>query len=111
MPSQFELHSELAAEHARVSINGELDLATVPSLREETQVLLRRGATRIVLELSELTFVDSSGLSLLIELHHRSTKEGWTLLLTRPSDKAFSVFKITGADASLPFVQDEQDSQ
>ncbi len=111
MPSQFELQSELAAGRATVRVNGELDLATVPTLRGETQALLQQGASRIVLELSELTFIDSSGLSLLIELHNRSTEEGWTLQLTRPSQKAFSVFKITGADTSLPFIQGERGSE
>jgi anti-sigma B factor antagonist len=110
MPSNFELDSERNAERARVSVNGELDLATVPTLRQETHALLQQGASLIVLELSGLSFIDSSGLSLLIELHNRSTEEGWTLLLTRPSEKAFSVFRITGADTSLPFVDDEQAS-
>lgn len=106
LPSQFEINSELTPNGARMSVNGELDLATVPALRQEAQALLKQGAPRILLELSKLTFVDSSGLSLLIELNNRSVAEGWTLRLTRPPDKAFSVFKITGADANLPFIED-----
>jgi len=89
-----------------MSVSGELDLATVPRLRQETQGLLQQGASRVLLELGNLTFIDSSGLSLLIELNNRSLHEGWTLHLSRPPAKAFAVFTITGADTNLPFVDD-----
>ncbi len=105
-PPQFEIHSELSQGTARLSVSGELDLATVPLLMTEAQLALDRAARHLILDLSRLTFVDSSGLSLLIALNRRATAEGWTLSLTRPPGKAFSVFSLTGADVNLPFVAD-----
>lgn len=110
MPSQFEIQSELTDQGATVSISGELDLATVPRLRQEIQTTLKQGTSQIVLELSNLTFIDSSGLGLLIELNNRSLNEDWELRLTRPPARAFSVFSITGVDANLPFI-DESSSK
>jgi anti-anti-sigma factor len=104
MPAPFEIHSEVTSDGARASVSGELDLATVPTLRAAIEALLEQGASQILLELSALTFVDSSGLSLLVELSNRSLREDWVLQLTRPAGRVFSVFTITGADANLPFV-------
>jgi anti-sigma B factor antagonist len=103
MPSQFEMHAELAAGTARVSVVGELDIATVPRLEEQAQTLLGEGAQRLIVDLGELSFIDSSGLSLFIALAKRAAQEQWTLSLTRPPEPVFSVFRITGTDANLPF--------
>lgn len=106
---EFEIHSELGQGTARLTLSGELDLATVPRLRAEAQTMLERSARHIIIDLSRLTFVDSSGLSLFVALNDRAARENWTLSLTRPSGKTFSVFSITGTDTHLPFV-DEQGS-
>jgi anti-sigma B factor antagonist len=98
MQPDFEIHSELDRGTARLTLSGELDLATVPILRAEAQAMLEQSARHLIIDLSRLTFVDSSGLSLFISLS-----------LTRPPGKTFSVFSITGTDAHLPFI-DEQDS-
>jgi anti-anti-sigma factor len=105
-PPQFEIGSELSEGTARLTVSGELDLATVPRLRAEAEAVLEQSAQRLVLDLSRLTFVDSSGLSLFINLNERAAHEGWSLSLTRPPGNTFSVFSITGADANLPFIDD-----
>ncbi len=110
MQPEFEIRSELGQGTARLTLSGELDLATVPLLRAEAQAMLERSANHLIIDLSNLTFVDSSGLSLFISLNDRATRENWTLSLTRPSGKTFSVFSITGTDAHLPFI-DEQGSR
>jgi anti-sigma B factor antagonist len=109
MQPEFEIRSELGQGTARLTLSGELDLATVPRLRAETQALLEQSARHLIIDLSRLTFVDSSGLSLFISLNYRASRENWTLSLTRPSGKTLSVFSITGTDAHLPFI-DEQGS-
>jgi anti-anti-sigma factor len=106
-PPEFEIRRELTDGTARLTVSGELDLATVPQLKAEVQTALRT-TQRLLIDLSGLTFVDSSGLSLLIKLNERANSEGWTLRLTRPSGKTFSVFTITGADANLPFIDEPQ---
>jgi anti-sigma B factor antagonist len=105
-PSQFEINVELTDGVARVRVAGELDIATVPRLEEKARALLSEGAERLVIDLRELSFVDSSGLSLFIALAKRAAQEQWTLSLTRPPERVFSVFRITGTDTNLPFVED-----
>jgi anti-sigma B factor antagonist len=102
----FEIRSELGAEGGRVILTGELDIASVPQVEEAVQSLLDKRAGRLVIDLSGLTFIDSSGLRMLIGLNDRAEEEGWTLGLLRPLEPSLSVFQITGADDNLPFIEE-----
>jgi anti-sigma B factor antagonist len=104
--SRFEIHSDLQDDSARLTLSGELDLATVPQVEEAVATVLARGARRLVVDLSAITFVDSSGLRLFIVLNDRAAAEGWTFALIRPSDRPLSVFQITGAEKNLPFIEE-----
>jgi anti-sigma B factor antagonist len=101
----FEIRSAVGSGTGRLTLIGELDLATAPQVEEAVRGLLAR-ARDVLVDLSELTFIDSSGLRLFIDLSDRATVEGWTLRLTRPSEPASSVFRVAGADENLPFVGD-----
>jgi anti-anti-sigma factor len=105
-PSAFEIASELVGEAARVTPVGELDIATAPQLEEEVGSLLARSARRVVIDLARVTFIDSSALRLFIVLSDRAGEEQWTLGLVHPSGQVRSVFEITGAEESLPFIED-----
>jgi len=105
-PSALEIDSELQADTARLTPSGELDIATAPQLEQEVRSLLARGVRHVVIDLTRLTFIDSSALRLFIVLNERSSGEGWRLSLIRPTGQVRSVFEITGADDNLPFVED-----
>ena len=108
-PSLFEIESEWDGEAVSVATKGELDLATSPQLEHEMRALLARGARQVTIDLSGLTFIDSSGLRVLIVLHERSKEDGWELALVVPSDQARAVFRISGAEEHLPFVDAHED--
>lgn len=103
-PSLFEIESKWDGECVRIVTVGELDLATSPQLEQEMGAVLARGARRVTIDMTKLTFVDSSGLRVLIGLYERSTEDGWALALTPPSEQARAVFRISGAEEHLPFV-------
>lgn len=102
---QFQIASQLEAGTARVSLLGELDLATAPQVEQSVDAALAQGACAIVVDLSGLSFIDSSGLRLFILLNDRSAGEGWALSLTHPPEPSRAVFQITGAEENLPFVE------
>jgi anti-anti-sigma factor len=104
--SPFEIDSHVKADSARLTLSGELDIATVPRLEEAVASVLAQGARRVVIDLSPLAFVDSSGLRMLIAFHDRAAAEGWSLALVRPAEPSLSVFQITGAEENLPFIDD-----
>lgn len=104
--SPFEIRSELNGDEARLTLAGELDIASVQRLDEAVESAISQRAHTVIVDLSRLAFMDSSGLRLFIALNERAAAEGWTLGLVRPPQSSFSVFQITGADANLPFIED-----
>lgn len=82
-------------------LEGELDLGGVPELTETLRELKRRG-TSVRLDLSELTFMDSSGLGTVLEAVLDARRDGWRLEvhqeLTRPVAR---LIEISGAGPYL----------
>ena len=103
--SPFEIDSEWEAPDARLTLTGELDLATVPRVTEAVEAILARDAGRVTIDLSGVSFMDSSGLRLLIVLASSASAEGWTLALTRPTQQVLTLLRISGAAENLPFIE------
>ena len=103
-PTKFEVNETGSGPGVALAVSGELDIRTVPALTDHVDGRLAGHPAELTLDLSELAFMDSSGLRLLIELHDRSRKEGWELKLLAPvSEHAMLVLQATGADRALPF--------
>jgi anti-anti-sigma factor len=101
-PSPLAIDTELQGQDsARLTAVGELDIATVPQLESVVGSLLARGARDIAIDLSQVSFIDSSALRMFIVLHGRAAREGWSVSIVDPSEQARSVFEITGADQHL----------
>jgi anti-sigma B factor antagonist len=90
---------------ARVEIclAGELDLATVPQLRQTIDAHARSGQT-MVIDLRELDFVDSMGLAALVRARHRAIARGAKLQLVAPPESVFKVFALTHLDRIFDWV-------
>ncbi len=102
-PTEFKIAHRATDAGVTLKINGELDLSTGPVLAGCIEGL-RHGLKALTLDLSELTFMDSTGLRLLIELDQRAKSEEWKRILLRPKhETAAAVLKATGADSALPF--------
>lgn len=86
-----------------VAIAGELDCATAPILDERLADLLSdQGNLTIVLDLAEMTFVDSSGLSAFVTAYRHLQERGGALSLRRPNSSTRKVLEITGLNRILP---------
>ncbi|MDP8968212.1 MAG: STAS domain-containing protein [Actinomycetota bacterium] len=83
-----------------LALSGELDLSGAPVVEEELRSV---AADAIIIDLRGLTFIDSTGLRLLVETSRRTEACGQHLLLLPPVDRVFRVFEISGLDRLLPF--------
>ena len=102
-PTEFKIAHRTTEVDTTLKVSGELDLSTVPVLNESIEGL-RRDLKALTLDLSELSFMDSTGLRALIELDRRASQDGWKLVLIRPrQETAAAVLTATGADSALPF--------
>ena len=79
-------------------VGGEIDVATAPELRRELHQLADRGATSIVVDLAHVSFVDSSGLGVLVGMLKRVRDDGrgCQLVLEHLQEPVRKVFDITG---------------
>ncbi len=102
----FEIESAHDGKMGRLTLLGELDIATVPRVEQAVDAILADGVRRLTIDLSPVGFVDSSGLRLFVVLDQRATAEGWELGLIRPGRQALTVFRVSGVEENLPFVED-----
>ncbi len=82
--------------HDIVTVSGELDLATAPQLSEAIRSVLVPGRSHLVLDLDQVSFIDSTGLSVLVAAHRRAIREGGSFGLVCNSDRCMRVMHMTG---------------
>lgn len=77
---------------AVLRVAGELDLSTAPMLRDELERLVSAGRTQIVIDVTDLEFIDSSGISVLVRTYRR----GGRLSLQNPRTSVRRPLEISG---------------
>ena len=102
----LEIETEVTDGLARIALKGELDLSTVNKVEEELESLEASGASLIVLDLSRLSFLDSTGLRCLVTADQRAKEAGRRLVLVRGPDAVQRVFTITRLEERLEMVDD-----
>lgn len=85
-------------EHTAVTVRvtGDLDLATVPQVRERLHDALRSKSARLVVDLSDCAFVDASALTMLVDVHRRASRAGGELVLRGCSPRVLRLLSLTG---------------
>ena len=102
----FAISVDRAQESVRVVLEGELDIATTPGAEAELKRVEGDGADVIVLDLRGLTFMDSTGLRLLVAADARAREAGHRLVIVRGPAAVHRVLEITGLDAKLQLIAD-----
>ncbi|MGW4488529.1 STAS domain-containing protein [Amycolatopsis sp. NPDC004368] len=85
---------------------GEVDAATTEALHEAAMVGSGDGPTTLVLDLSEVTFLDSAGLTVLVRVERKQRAQGGTLAVVTRNRAVLRVLEITGLDRSLTILSD-----
>jgi anti-sigma B factor antagonist len=100
----MELRTEVSEVRAWtvVTVHGEIDVATSPTLRERLIDLVNDGATRLVLDLEAVDFLDSTGLGTIVSVLKRVRTHGGDLRLVCTEARIRRLFEITGLDRAVP---------
>lgn len=88
-------------DHVIVAPRGDLDMATVGAVERELRRLRDTGFDRIVLDLRGLTFMDSTGLRLVIRWDTAAREDGFRFAIVPGADVVQRVFSLTGMDDHL----------
>jgi anti-anti-sigma factor len=93
-------------DRATVALRGELDLSGVDRARQAIEQAESGQSQLLVLDLSELDFIDSTGLEVLLRAARRAHDEERRLIVARPSRYVRRLLELTAIDQSLDIVDD-----
>lgn len=97
--------SERAGGVHSIGLVGELDLATAGAVEDALVSAEAGDANAIVVDLSGLTFIDSTGLRLLVGAANRSRADADRLMLLKGPPAVQRVFRLTALEEHLPFAE------
>lgn len=93
-----------------IAVQGEVDLFTAPELKAAGQALLDDGATRLVVDLTGTSFLDSTALGVLIGLVKRVRPQGGDLIVVNTEPTTAKTFAITGLDDVFSLVETREEA-
>jgi len=92
----FDITHELGPRACVVRLAGDVDMAVVPELRSSLDISLDAGCANVVLDLTEVTYADSSALGLLVWLDHRLRPLGGRMVIAGASADVSRILELSG---------------
>lgn len=87
--------------HTVIAIRGDLDIGTTAALRDRILTVLKDTAASVIIDLSEVSFCDASGLALLVGTRRRAGLYGVNVVLAAPRPSVRKLLHITGLDRAF----------
>jgi len=101
-PPVFQIHSRAEGGATVLALSGELDLAGAPEL-DTALAAARAAGGGLTLDLSDLEFIDSSGLGALVRFHNAAAAAGYEYSVVAGPPQVHRAFVLSGLDQALPF--------
>jgi anti-anti-sigma factor len=108
VPREFEIAIERRGDTAIARVSGEFDLAQVERFTDAVRGLPDEFA-RVVLDLGQLTFLDSSGLREIVQLNGYAQRNGFELAVVPPHGSARQTLQVTGVEQWLHLIDSTGD--
>ena len=96
------IYQTLEADIVLVRLNGRLDATTSPEIRTTLQKLLEKDQPKIIVDLQEVPFIDSSGLASLVSALRLAREKNGIIALSGIQPQAQTVFRLTMLDRIFP---------
>lgn len=88
-------------DHAVITATGEIDAGTAHQVAAAVTETLAGRAVRVLLDFAEVTFIDSSGLGMLVNAHREAADAGSAFAVVRPSEHTRKLIRVLGLDQLL----------
>lgn len=109
MQGQFRVEVRSEGKAVVVVVVGELDLASGPELEQTLEQLAEPPTELLVIDLREVEFMDSTGLSIIVKAHQRFTESGRRLALVKGTPQVQRLLDLTGVAERLPLVDSPEE--
>jgi anti-sigma B factor antagonist len=93
---ELSVDTRLVSTHAVVEVGGEVDVFTAPRLRDRLNEVVGSGQQHLIVDLTKVDFLDSTGLGVLVGVNRRLERAGGTVVLVCPHEKLLKIFRIAG---------------
>jgi anti-sigma B factor antagonist len=111
MPTDFALTEDaLDDDRHLVAVRGDLDLHTAPELSDVLGRAIDDGRSRLVVDLTETSYMDSSGLTALVVAHKRLRGRDGQLVIVNVDPSIARTFEITGLNLLFPLVRERSEA-
>lgn len=111
MPDQsFNIDESDAGSHSLIAVRGEIDRATAPQLSAALRQATLEREGPVVLDLCEVTYIDSAGISVLLNALRRLTRLRRRLVIACPPGGVRRVFEITRLDDALAVMDSREEA-
>ena len=111
MPIDFESWEEPVDETTHiVGVRGEIDLFTAPEFKQRIGNAIDAGRTRVIVDLTQTTFIDSSSLGVLISAHRRLKLRHGQLVIVADHSAVRNTFRVTGLESVFDLVRTREDA-
>jgi anti-anti-sigma factor len=107
--TQFRVEVHQNDRGTVIALSGELDLASSPALEEALATVFNSGAQTVVIDLRQLDFMDSTGLSILVRAHHSVIEGKRRLALVKGPPQVQRLLTLTGVADRLSLVDAPED--
>lgn len=94
----MQIKQREANEVVILDLSGEIDISTSPEVRKSFDQLVKQQKKKILLNFTEVAYIDSSGLATLVEMLQRLKRYGGSLRLSGVAEKVRGLFEITKLD-------------
>lgn len=108
---EFEIKTERSGALCVVTIAGEVDVYTAPQLKTSLIEQIEDGCTDLLVDLRGVSFIDSSGLGVLIGVLRRTKEGSGTIRLVCSRGNVMKVFRITGLDKVFPIFESLEEAR
>jgi anti-sigma B factor antagonist len=106
----FRIEERVGGAVPIVAVSGEIDVATAPQLRECLHGVIARGAATVMLDLLDVTFLDSTALGVLVGALKRCRELGGDLHIVVADPRIVKIFEITGLTDVFTMADSLQDA-
>ena len=104
MQSHFRVEVRSEGRTTVIGVSGELDLASSPALEEELDRVAASDSEMLIIDLRELDFMDSTGLSVLVRAHQRAEEQGRQLAMVKGPQQVQRLLSLTGVADRMTLV-------
>ena len=95
-------------EQMIITLVGDIDLSAVANVRSTFHEVINDGFYSVLVDLADVTFVDSAALGILIGLHRRCTEKGGACVLVNPRLEVSRILSLSGLDVLLNIAADTE---